>query len=113
MKKNIIFTIVLITICAALLFYEYNYRQPGNIAVLNIVNAKSISIDLSEDKIHTFTTETGALLDFTIEVKDTKARFINSNCPDHLCEAYGWQANTFDEAICAPAGVALTIEQAK
>ncbi len=113
MKKNIIFTVAILMLCALLLLYIFINKKPGNIAVLNIVNSNSIFIDLSEESIHEFTTETGALIDFTIEVKDTKARFINSNCPDHLCEAYGWQANTFDEAICAPAGVALSIEQAK
>ncbi len=111
MKKNILFTVIIIVACALMLLYANYNRKPGNVAVLNIVNSNNMTIDLSEDNIHEFTTQTGALLDFTIEVEGMKARFINSNCPDGLCEAYGWQSHTFDEAICAPAGVVLSIEQ--
>ncbi len=108
---NIIFTLVILIIAAIIFILMLQNREQGTNAVINIVGGNTIYLDLNENKIHEFTTQTGANLDFTIEVKDKRARFINSVCPDHVCENYGWQSHTFDEAICAPAGVVLSINE--
>ena len=36
--------------------------------------------------------------------------FVDSPCPDHLCEGYGWLSRQDDWAACLPAQATLTIE---
>ena len=38
-----------------------------------------------------------------IEVKDGAARFVDSPCPDHICEGYGWLSAEDQSATCLPA----------
>ncbi|MEG1367339.1 MAG: NusG domain II-containing protein [Oscillospiraceae bacterium] len=38
-------------------------------------------------------------------------RFINSVCPDHVCEGFGWLSQEEDHAVCAPARVVVSIEE--
>ena len=44
-----------------------------------------------------------------IEVKDGAARFVDSPCPDHICESFGWLSNEDQTATCLPARAVLTI----
>ncbi|MBQ3588282.1 MAG: NusG domain II-containing protein, partial [Oscillospiraceae bacterium] len=38
-----------------------------------------------------------------------RIRFIESICPDHLCEGYGFISYEDETAICMPAGVAVLV----
>ena len=42
-------------------------------------------------------------------VKDGAIRFIDSPCPDHLCEGFGWLAKPDDWAACIPCQAAVTV----
>ena len=44
-----------------------------------------------------------------LEVKDGAIAFVDSPCPDHLCENYGWLSREGDWAACLPARASLTI----
>ena len=44
-----------------------------------------------------------------IEVKDVSARFVDSPCPDPICEGYGWLSAEDQSATCLPARAVLTI----
>ncbi|MDL2324481.1 NusG domain II-containing protein [Ruminococcaceae bacterium OttesenSCG-928-A16] len=46
-----------------------------------------------------------------LEVLDGKIRFINSVCPDHNCEAFGWLQHEGDWAACLPAGVVVRMAE--
>lgn len=46
-----------------------------------------------------------------LEVKDGAVRFVDSVCPDHICENTGWLRLEGEAAVCAPAGVAVTVQQ--
>ncbi len=110
MKKNIIFTVVVLSvaiIAASVFLFRDNSTQN---AVVSIANGQTFYLPLNEDGTYSYTTQTGSLLDFTIEIKDNKARFVNSNCPDGLCENFGWVSAGYDQAICLPAGVMLTVQ---
>ena len=55
-----------------------------------------IEIDIDNHTIH-------------LEVKDGAIAFVDSPCPDHLCENYGWLSREGDWAACLPARASLTI----
>ena len=44
-----------------------------------------------------------------IQIKDGAARFVDSPCPDHICEGFGWLSNEDQTATCLPARAVLTI----
>lgn len=45
----------------------------------------------------------------TLVVENGKIRFVDSQCPDRICEAFGWIGNPGESAICAPARLAVQI----
>lgn len=48
-----------------------------------------------------------------IEVAEGAARFVDSPCPDHVCESFGWIAAEDQTASCLPARAVLTIVPAR
>ena len=44
-----------------------------------------------------------------IQIKDGAARFVDSPCPDHICEGFGWLSDEDQTATCLPARAVLTI----
>ena len=65
-------------------------------------------MDISLDEDATYDVDTGYYT-VHIEVNDRAARFIDSPCPDHICENYGWISMEDQTAICAPAHAVLMI----
>ncbi|MEG1445840.1 MAG: NusG domain II-containing protein [Ruthenibacterium sp.] len=110
MKKNILFAAAVLALAVALLLWQMANRTKGNTALVSIVDAKTITLSLSEDKIYTLDTADGAKIPVTLEVKDGKIRFVQSVCHDHICENQGWLAHENEQAICLPAGVVVSVE---
>ena len=66
------------------------------------------TLPLSLERDATYDVDTGYLT-VHIEVKDGAARFVDSPCPDHICERYGWLREEDQTATCLPARAVLTI----
>ena len=47
-----------------------------------------------------------------LEVANGRIRFVDSPCPDHTCEGFGWLSAGGDWAACLPARAALRVEAA-
>ena len=75
---------------------------------MDIAGGGTVRLALSQDG--TYPIE-GAALPVTLEVKDGAVRFVNSVCPDHICEGYGWLSKEHDQAVCMPAGVVVSVEK--
>ncbi len=111
MKKKLNINVILIgaVMILALVMYvkgDVSKIKGGSAMVLINKTDKRIEISLQEDKIHTIT---DGNIEVTLEVKDGGIRFINSLCPDHICEGYGFISMEDDSAICMPAGVAVIV----
>lgn len=48
-----------------------------------------------------------------LQVRDGAIAFLDSQCPDHVCEDFGWLSRPGQWACCVPAGVFVTIEEAE
>lgn len=48
-----------------------------------------------------------------LQVWDGAVAFLDSQCPDHVCEAFGWLSEPGQWASCVPAGVMVTVEPAQ
>ena len=84
--------------------------SPGGVAVATIVGdengdfTREIPLDTDAD-----IDIDGGLFPVHLQVRDGAIRFVNSECPDHLCEGFGWLRHEGDAALCAPAGVSLRV----
>ena len=48
--------------------------------------------------------------DFNVPLQNGAIAFVESPCPDHLCEGFGWLSRAGDWAACLPAEASVTIE---
>lgn len=104
-KKDLIFLLGLLVLAAGIALFYFG-RPSGTKAVVTVDGGTSLEIDLSYDEVYHID---GGALPVTLEVKDGSIRFIDSQCPDHLCEGFGFINSEGEYAICMPAGVAVTI----
>lgn len=103
---NLIFAGVLVLL--ALVFWLVLGRRPAaGVAVLTYGSSNQ-RMELSLDKDETYHIDTGYLT-VNIQVKDGAARFVNSPCPDHLCENFGWLSKDGDTATCLPGRASLMV----
>ena len=109
MKKNDIILIgVLLTISLVCIAYMYILRNRGKVAVLTYGDKKEARLSLNKDGIYDYESNGYTI---HIEVKNHAAAFVQSPCPDHLCEHYGYLKDEGATAVCLPARAALTIRE--
>ena len=105
---NVLFAAVVLA-AAGLLFFLRSSR-PGSAkleAELTYGDANTVlPISLAKDAV--YDVDTGYLT-VHIQVQDGAARFVDSPCPDHICEHYGWLREEDQTATCLPARAVLTI----
>ena len=100
LKTNLIFAGVLLAV-ALVLFAVLHLRPAGGVAVLTWgEDGQTMEIPLNKDA--RYDVDTG-LYTIHLEVKDGAIAFVDSPCPDHLCEGYGWLSRQDDWAACLPA----------
>lgn len=63
------------------------------------------------DTDHDYYYEVGGYI-VHLQVRDGEIAFLDSQCPDHVCEDFGWLSQPGQWACCIPAGVIVTIEEA-
>ena len=106
---NLLFAAVILLAAGALFALRSVSRTPGASLAAELTygdNNTVLHIPLTEDK--TYDVDTGYLT-VHIEVKDGAARFLDSPCPDHICETFGWLTEEDQTATCLPARAVLTI----
>ena len=111
LKKNLIFTAAVLLAAAALGGY-YLVRQadrPDKVAhlVYGTLERAQTDIDLREDADYSFQSNG---YEIHLQVRDGTIAFVDSPCPDHVCEGCGWISEVYDWAACIPAQARLTIE---
>lgn len=109
MKKNILFAVCIMLAAVVISLSVSLGGKPGTSAVVDLPGKESVVLTLSEDGIYDFEGK----IPVHLEIAEGKIRFINSECPDHVCEKFGWLSQTHDQATCAPAGVVVHVERMK
>ena len=111
LKKNLIFTAAVLLAPAKLGGY-YLGRQadrPDKVAhlVYGTLERAQTDIDLREDADYSFQSNG---YEIHLQVRDGAIAFVDSPCPDHVCEQFGQLSEVYDWAACIPAQAMLTIE---
>lgn len=109
-RKNLLFAAAVLALALGLLALRAALAEPGAVAVLTIGEGEAQTertLPLSEDARYDI-----EAVGYTIhlEVSGGRIRFVDSPCPDHTCEGFGWLSEEGDWAACLPARAALRVE---
>lgn len=110
-KKNLLFAAAVLALALTLLGLRAALARPGAAAVLTVGEGEAqTETVLPLDRDGRYDLEA---VGYTVhlEVAEGRVRFVDSPCPDHLCEGFGWLAEEGDWAACLPARAALRIER--
>ena len=106
-KKEILFTLMILAAAAGLWFATHH--GSGAVAVVRYGDPQvEQRIDLSQNADYDIDTGTYTV---HLHVENGGIAFVNSPCPDHLCEGFGILQNAGDWAACMPARTSITIEE--
>ena len=94
-KKELLFTLAVLAAAAGLWLATHAGRGTGNVAVVRYGDPQ---VEQRTYTVH-------------LHVENGGIAFVNSPCPDHLCEGFGILQNAGDWAACMPARTSITIEE--
>ena len=103
--KNLIFALVVLVLAAALYFgvrTAHSGKGGGLQAVVDFGDGITETLPLDTD--HDYLYDVGDYV-VHLQVKDGAVAFLDSQCPDHVCEQFGWLDKDGAWAACIPAGV--------
>ncbi len=110
-KRDLLLFALILAVSILLFFLLWPRISPQEaVAVVSIgvgTEQETQRISLSENRLVSI--ENGALPVF-LSVEDGSIRFVNSVCPDHLCEDFGLLSHEGDWASCLPAEVFVRVE---
>mgnify|MGYP000770931991 CR=1 FL=1 len=110
---GIVVLVAVVLAAAALLFVLYRANAPKAeplVAVVDFGDGITETIPLDED--HDYLYDVGDYI-VHLQVKDGAIAFLDSQCPDHVCEQFGWLSEQDAWAACVPAGVYVTVQAAE
>lgn len=105
-QKNTIIA-ALIILFAALLAGFFLLKPKGATATITAVSGGTKTVLLNKNQRIAIAGQGG--IDVMILVKDGGISFINSQCPDHVCENFGVLRQEGQWAFCAPLGVSVRV----
>lgn len=107
-QKNLIFAVVVLLI-AGIAFFAIRKKPETETKLVALVDfGDGITEMLPLDEDYDYLYDVGDYV-VHIQVKDGAAAFLDSQCPDHVCEQFGWLSEEDAWAACVPAGVYLRI----
>jgi hypothetical protein len=105
-RINVIFAVILLAV-AGVFFFMNSKREAGGVARLTYGDDSTVlDIPLNQDKEYDIDT---GYYTIHLQVKDGKIAFVDSPCPDHKCEGFGWLSQEDDWAACLPARASITV----
>ena len=102
-KANLLFAAVILT-AAALLVFLLRPRSKAEPLAAVVDFGDGITEVLPLDKDYDYLYDVGNYV-VHLQVKDGAIAFQDSQCPDHVCEQFGWLSQKDAWAACVPAGV--------
>ena len=103
LQKNLLFAAVLL-LAAVVLFWALRGRKQGEALVAVADFGDGITETIPLDKDYDYLYDVGDYV-VHLQVKDGAIAFQGSQCPDHVCEQFGWLSQKDAWAACVPAGV--------
>ena len=109
--KNLIFAAVILVLAAALYFgVRAAHSSKGSGLQATVDFGDGITETLPLDTDHDYLYDVGDYV-VHLQVKDGAIAFLDSQCPDHICEQFGWLDKDGAWAACVPAGVYVVVQK--
>ena len=108
---NLVFAAVILAAAAVLLLVR-KANQTGAPLCAELIHLDMVFTLLDQDKCMAFEPlilNPGSYQTVHIKIQDGAARFVDSPCPDHICESFGWLSEEDQTATCLPARAVLSI----
>lgn len=110
-KKEIVILVGMMVLVGILYLVSRYFIQVSKIYV--VVKHKDddvLTVDITKDGEYWITGSYGKLM---LEVKDSKWRITNEDCPNHICSSIGWiNTDSYFPIICLPNEVSVTLKDA-
>lgn len=114
-RSELIFVVILLL--SAIIFFVglrlFSARDSALTAVVTINGKESLYVDLSSDTSEFIDLYPEFGVAVVLEVTDHQIRFVQSDCPDHLCIGFGFQDQALEGAACIPNRVSVNIRPSK
>ena len=101
-KKDLKLIVCLFVVAVAgLIVYQLiSSTHHGNIGVVEYHDEIILEFDLDIDRTYEFSGSYGVM---HLEVKDSKFRVVDVECPNHNCEQMGWHdSDSLSPIVCMP-----------
>jgi hypothetical protein len=100
----------LLLVSLASLFFIDRLIPRGSVAVVAVDGQERLRLTLSQDGRREVA---GPLGETIVEVRDGRARVVESPCPHRICVRTGWAARSGDMIVCVPNRVVVRVEGAR
>ncbi len=103
--------VLLVLAAGCWLFYRIGYQPPKeqNLAVIMVDGKEWMRLNLLEEEDRTFSLEESCGVPVSFQIREHKIRFVEVDCPDHICENAGFLSMEGQTAVCMPNRVSLSI----
>ena len=105
-RLSLLFIVAVLAAAGGL--YLATHGGSGTVAVVQYGSPQQ-TLRLPLDKDARYDLESGGYT-IHLQVQDGAIAFVESPCPDHLCEGFGRLSRAGDWAACRPAEASVTIE---
>jgi hypothetical protein len=102
---NLVFAAVILAAAAVLLLVRKANQTGAPLCAELIYGDSNTKLTFSLEKDADYDVDTGYLT-VHIRIQDGAARFVDSPCPDHICESFGWLSEEPDGHLPARPGCA-------
>lgn len=117
-KMNLIFVLVILAAAAALYYWTRPAAPSQSDSIAEESTALEALIDFGDgisetvplDQDHDYLYDVDGTV-VHLQVQDGAIAFMDSQCPDHVCEQFGWLNQEGAWAACVPAGVYVIVQQ--
>ena len=94
--------LALVLVLVALWRFAVPKAQQDLVAVVTVDGVKQVEIPLYEVKDVTRLSLEEYGIPANLEMDHNRIRFVDVQCPDHLCEKSGWLVENHQSAVCMP-----------
>ena len=94
--------LVLALVLVALWRFAVPKAQQDLVAVVTVDGVKQLELPLYEVEDPTRLSLEDYGVPANLELDHNQIRFVNVDCPDHLCEKSGWLVENHQSAVCMP-----------
>ena len=101
--------LVVVLVLVALWRFAVPKAQQDLVAVVTVDGVKQLEIPLYEVEEQTRISLEEYGVPANLELDHNRIRFVNVECPDHLCEKSGWLMENHQSAVCMPNKIVVSV----